>query len=357
MIIDNHAHIFTHLGGNSEYPSEGLQMLYAQKHISTHFNPVLRLSDYSIVENGNDLLWDKNKPGPEGRRQVNFRAGKYGRYEWTVDDVDYCKQYMPVGMQEMVAPPEFMIAQMNYIGVTKAVLQHGHIYGKLNKYYSKAIEQYPERFIGLCQIDEAYAYTEEQLAELDNCVNKLGLKGLYFNPSDLFMINYKYRFYDNIYDRLWKEIDSLAIPLYIQTDPKNFIEQMNGWSKILEKYPSLTIVVTLGLPLQLSFKERKPFIPEIVKNLVTEFKFYLELAHPIMIGGNYEYPYPEAQQSIQHLYDTLGADKLIWGSDIPNVERYCIYAQSLSYLKKYCKFISDSDMELILGKNVEKIFS
>jgi len=355
IIIDNHAHIFPYLGDNSEYPLEGLQTMYAQKAISNHHEPSRRLSDYSIVNY--NTPWNQNKPGPEGRYQVNFRAGKFGKYEWTKDGIDYCKQYMPVGLQEMIASPEFIIAQMNYIGVKKAVLQHSHIYGKLHNYYYQAIKKYPERFIGLIQIDEAHAYTEEQLTELSYCVNKLGLKGLYFEPGGLFINNYKYKFYDDIYDPLWKEVDSLSIPLYVGIDSKDYYEQMNGWFKILEKYPSLTIVVTLGLPLQLGFKEDKPFIPEIIKRLVTEYKVYLEIAYPISIGRNYEYPYMEAQQLIRHLYNTLGANRLIWGSDIPNVERYCTYAQSLNYLKEHCNFLPKSDKELILGKNVIKIFS
>lgn len=345
IIVDNHAHIFPYLGGNSEYPTEGLQMLYAQKMISM---------------DSKDALWDPNNPGPEGRYEVNFRARKFGKYEWTKDGIDYCsKQFMPVGLQEMIAPPEFMIAQMNYIGVEKAVLQRAHIYGKLNNYYYQAIKKFPERFIGLIQIDETHAYTEEQLTELSYCVNKLGLKGLYFGPTALFMINFKYKFYDDIFDPLWKEVDSLSIPLYVQIDDsgKDYYEQMNGWFKVLEKYPSLTMVISLGLPFQLGFKEGKPFIPEIVKRLVTEYKVYLEIAYPISIGRNYEYPYQEAQQLIRHLYNTLGANRLVWGSDIPNVERHCTYAQSLNYLKEHCNFISMSDKELILGKNVIKIFS
>jgi predicted TIM-barrel fold metal-dependent hydrolase len=97
---------------------------------------------------------------------------------------------MPVGLQEMIASPEFMIAQMNYIGVEKAVLQRAHIYGKLNNYYYQASKKFPERFIGLIQIDETQAYAEEQLTELSYCVNKLGLKGLYFEPAALFMDNF-----------------------------------------------------------------------------------------------------------------------------------------------------------------------
>jgi predicted TIM-barrel fold metal-dependent hydrolase len=184
------------------------------------------------------------------------------------------------------------------------------------------------------------------------------LKGLFFAPATLFMDNFKYKFYDDIFDPFWKEVDSLSIPLYAQIDDsKDYCEQIQDWSKVLERYPSLTMVISLGLPFQLGFKEGKPFIPEIVKRLVTEYKVYLEIAYPISIGRNYEYPYQEAQQLIRHLYNTLGANRLVWGSDIPNVERHCTYAQSLNYLKDHCNFISMSDKELILGKNVIKIFS
>jgi hypothetical protein len=44
---------------------------------------------------------------------VNLRVGRFGQIEFTADDgEDYYVQYMPVGMQDYVAPPELALAQM-----------------------------------------------------------------------------------------------------------------------------------------------------------------------------------------------------------------------------------------------------
>jgi len=355
MIIDNHVHLFTDLGGNSEYKTEGIQLMYAQKMMSTHFLPLRRVDDYSIINEQN--LWDEDKPGPEGRRNVNFRAGGFGRYVWTVDGVDYSKQYMPVGMQKMVASPEFLIEQMNYVGVDKAVLQHGHTYGKLKNYYHKAVKKFPDRFIGLTQIDEPRAYYEDQIGELHRAIDKLGLRGLFFDQGTNWVNNFKQNFDEEIYNPFWEEVDSLSIPVYAEVTGSKFLYELKGWESILEKHPDITLVITVGIPVKLILKDGKPYIPEIVHRLVTTYKVFLEVTYPItIIGKDSEYPYPEAQQIIKHLFDTFGPKKLIWGTDMPNVERFCTYGQALNFLKNHCNFLSNSDKELILGKNVAKIF-
>lgn len=80
-----------------------------------------------------------------------------------------------------------------------------------------------------------------------------------------------------------------------------------------------------------------------------------ELLFPIQYG-QWEYPYVEVQPIIRKFYQKLGPTKLIWGADMPNVERSCTYRQSLDYLRKYCTFIGDSDMEMILGTNANQIY-
>ncbi len=347
MIIDNHVHIFPYLGGNSEYKSEGVQLMYAQKLMSIHQEPTRKLDDYSVVEV--ETLWDRDKPGPEGMRNVDFRAGEFGKYEWTVNGVDYCKQYMPVGLQDMISPPEFIIAQMNYIGIDKGVLQRGHLYGKLENYYHEAMRQFPDRFIGLTQVDESRAYCEDQITELHRAIDELKLNGLWFdfkgNNCD-----------DEIFGPFWKEVDSLSIPVYISTGVREFLNGMKRCENVLEKHPDIIVVISMGLPEELALKDGKPHIPEVVHRLVTKHKVFIEICHPISMGKEHEYPYSKAQQMTKHLFDTFGPERLVWGSDMPNVERYCTYAQSLNYVKNYCDFLSDSDKELILSKNLAKIF-
>jgi hypothetical protein len=81
----------------------------------------------------------------------------------------------------------------------------------------------------------------------------------------------------------------------------------------------------------------------------------IEIMFPITWGGKWDYPYPEAQGFIKEMHGMFGASKLVWGSDMPNVERFCTYKQSLDYVKRYCTFFKSGEMDAIIGGNVDKL--
>ena len=83
----------------------------------------------------------------------------------------------------------------------------------------------------------------------------------------------------------------------------------------------------------------------------------VEFMFPITWGGSWDYPYPRAQALIRNAVDLFGAEKFMWGSDMPNVERYCTYTQSLRYLSDYCTFLDSRQMELILGETTARLYS
>ena len=43
--------------------------------------------------------------------------------------------------------------------------------------------------------------------------------------------------------------------------------------------------------------------------------------------------------------DLFGASKLCWGSDMPNVERFCTYRQCVDYVRRYCSFLSSGEKD------------
>ncbi len=82
----------------------------------------------------------------------------------------------------------------------------------------------------------------------------------------------------------------------------------------------------------------------------------LEVLFHIMVA-DMEYPYSEVRQPLKEIYQELGPEKLLWGSDMPCVERNCTYRQSLDWLSKHCNFIESEDMKLILGGNAAELFN
>ena len=48
---------------------------------------------------------------------MNFRVGRFGRFEWTSDGEDLYLQFFPPSLQAMASPAEFMLQQMARAGV------------------------------------------------------------------------------------------------------------------------------------------------------------------------------------------------------------------------------------------------
>lgn len=360
-IIDCHGHIFPPLGEACGYPDVETHRLHLQRAMHLHGNqPVRRLRDHAIVRERH--LWDADDPSEHGRApDVDFRVGPYGRFSWEKNSERYYVQFLPPNMQEMHAPAEFMVTQMDHAGVTGVVLQNDHIYGNLAEYFAEAMRQFPDRFYGLAQVEEAFARDDQQIAELERQVRKLGMRGLYVNLSGFFRNGYTEYYTAPSYQPFWDTVRALNIPVFwvfwARSPIGSFADEMSYFRTWLERYPDIPSVFVHGIPTSLfADADDRLMFPDDVAEIIDAFPVYSEVLYPIIWGGRIDYPFVRAHTHIRQLYDRFGPDKLIWGSDMPNVERYCTYRQSLTYVLDYCDFLSSDDREKIFGKNVYDIF-
>jgi predicted TIM-barrel fold metal-dependent hydrolase len=111
----------------------------------------------------------------------------------------------------------------------------------------------------------------------------------------------------------------------------------------------------MGPPVGFFAKAGRWEFPDDLLRTYKRDNLWLEVMYPISWGGVWDYPYPEAQALIRDLRDKLGAEKLVWGSDMPNVERFCTYTQSLDYVRRHCDFLTPHEKDRILGGNVANI--
>ena len=346
MIIDTHMHAFPYLGGESGWGS-------AQKHLAvwqTILYGFARGKPVEARDEGAELA------------DINFRVGKMGRFEWTEEGQDYYFQFMPPSMQEQTAPPEFILTQMEHAGVNMAILQNAKNYGKLNAYFSEAVRKYPDKFIGLLEIDELNADQELVIHRLRQAVQDLGLKGIYYEGDKFYAPGYPTGFNDKKFDSFWRAVGDLAIPVYWsiltpRLSAEAYMERMNDFTTWAGRFPHIPSIVVMGF-LALPFRQGdgKVKFPRELLDICKRPNVYQEITYPIQVGPlGWDYPFPEARELIRQQYEELGPEKLLWGSDMPNVERNCTYRQSLTYLKNYCDFIDSNDMDLILGGNAARL--
>lgn len=360
-IVDCHAHIFPSLREACGFKDAETHLLYQQRAMHTHGNqPVRRLRDHQVVQER--PLWDAGDPSEGGRAgDVRFRVGRYGRFEWEKDGEGYYVQFLPPGLQEMAAPPEFMIVQMDYAGIRAAVLQNDPIYGDLAGYFAEAIRRHPGRFIGLARVEEAFAYRDDQMAVLEDSIQRLGMKGLYFTTAGFFRNGYREYYSDPGFRPFWDAVQRLKIPVFWvffgDSPMGDFTDEMVLFSKWLERYPDVPSVLVHGIPTGLfSDEQDRVHFPEYISRMMGDFPVYSELLYPIAWGGKTDFPYLRARSHIRQMYDRFGPDRLVWGSDMPNVERYCTYRQALTCVETYCAFISRDDREKILSRNALSLF-
>ena len=359
FVLDAHAHVLPHLGSAAGFDSVEEHALYTQRAMHTHgAQPVRRARDHAVITT--PTLWDPDDPTPRGRREVGFRAAENGRFRWEVGGEDYYLQFMPPHLQTMEAPPEFMVAQMDYAGVDVAVLQNDHIYGALDEYFADAIKRYPERFVGLAQVDEFRGYADDQLERLRRAAEQLGFRGLYFTTSTFFVTGYEPYYDDPVFDPLWAEVTRLGWPLFLTIgghspfgDFDAELRRLLGW---YDRHPSQTTVLVHGLPDGHYLDAQGRFRPsDTLATLAREFPVYAELLFPIKWGGRWDYPYHHGLALVPHYRDLFGSERLLWGSDMPNVERYATYRQTLTYLRDYPCGLDPAELAGVLGGNAMRL--
>lgn len=359
MIVDSHGHVFPPMGGRSGHSTSQEHLRYVQHTIMTHHQPVRRVSDNAIVTK--QTLFDVENTALDAMYEVDFQGGDHGKLVWTSDGVGYSKQYLPPSMRDLESAPESLIAQMDYVGVDRAVLQNGHLYGRLNEYIAEACLRHPDRFWGLAMVDEWRVDDAEQFHALDMAIHDLGLHALWFNTGSLGMHRRDETIDDPAFRMFWARVAEMGIPVFWNVTsgtpgPEAYLAELAAFGRWLERYPEIPCVLTHGLTVARFMEDGVARIAEAAWDAIDAQNVVSELLFPIFQGAVYDYPFVEVQPIIREYYERLGPDRLCWASDMPNVERHATYTQSLSYLRDYCDFIPRRDMDKILGGNIARLF-
>ena len=63
----------------------------------------------------------------------------------------------------------------------------------------------------------------------------------------------------------------------------------------------------------------------------------------------------QVQPTIVECVERLGADRLMWGTDMPMVMRYWSYRQNIDFIRRYCSFLDTEETDAILGNTSARL--
>ena len=135
----------------------------------------------------------------------------------------------------------------------------------------------------------------------------------------------------------------------------NYIAEQRTLMRWMERYPSNTVVITHGLPWRAFLRGDDIEYPEAIWEVFTAPQCHMQLLIPIQMGGIWEYPWKQAERTIEECVQRIGADRLMWGTDMPMVARFCTYRQALDQFRVHCEFLTDHQRKDIIGGTAARI--
>ena len=370
MIVDSHVYCFESVDRPAGHASGEEHLRWVQAAHAGHHQPAWRIRDRAPASS--------KALAPEGRfdlsrlPDVHFRVDSArGRVVWTINGEDYTKQFFPPNLRDLEFTPHSLIAEMDYAGVEVALIHTDPMLGRDSAYLARCVGLYPERLRSMAPVDEwrIRGETDAVIAELTRAITGHGLHAIKFN-APLAYLDSSDPWEDGAYRPFWEAATSLHVPVFftLGTGPaemagdSSLAEQRRGYLnelKILlrwmERYPDTACSLTHGFPWRVFLEGDRIMLPEAIWDPFRNPNCNVEVCFPVRLGDLFEYPYREVWPTLQDMMERIGADHLLWGTDMPFQNRFCTYRQSRDWIEKHATFLHQEELVKIMGDTAARI--
>ena len=254
--------------------------------------------------------------------------------------------------------PEMLIANLDWAGVGKAVLQQGTIYGECNQFVLDAVRRYPDRLLGALHADP---WRPEYRPEFDRMLATgefSAVKIEFSYEAGLSGVHPGARLDDDGISWLWTATEKAGVPLVLDLgtagDPSYQTEAVRG---IAESRPGLRIVIAhLGQPRKQAERDDpekwKMWQEQIALGRLPNVWF--DTAS--LPDWEEDFPYPAAERFFRLAVEAVGPRKIMWGTDQPGTLKHQNYPAWLRLAQLHTGFLSADERALVLGGTARQVY-
>ncbi len=238
------------------------------------------------------------------------------------------RQMMPPYMNDDENTVERFIANMNYAGVSGAVITQEEIDGNQDAYLLTAKEKFSDR-IKICSLyEEGKPFLTDGFDGIKLCAGRL--------PTQDLTRHYK------VFETALKN------NMFISIDLADGDAQTKSLLELIKQYPDLRIAIG-----HFGMVTRENWLEQI--KLAREKNVFVESGGITWLFNSEFYPYPTAIKSIKEAADICGIEKLMWGSDYPRTMVEITYKMSFDFVLK-SKEMTDIEKLLFLSENAVNFY-
>ena len=370
MIVDSHVYTFLPADDPRGYSSVEEHMARVQASNARHHQPAFRLSD--CAPSSSMVLNPEGAYDLDGLPDLDFRLDREaGRVVWTVDGEDHTKHYYPPNLRNLEFTPHSLIGEMDYAGVDVALVHTDAMLVRDSGYLAESVSLYPDRLRAMAPVDEwrIPGETDAVIAELTTAITDHGLHAIKFNMP-LAAPDGSGSWDDGPYRPFWEAATALGVPVFftlgtgssktrlvtsVEEQRHGYLEELATVTRWMERYPDAICSLTHGFPWRVFLEGDRIVLPDAIWAPFDNPNLSLEVCFPVRLGDLFDYPYREVWPTLQAMAERIGADQLLWGTDMPFQNRFCTYRQSRHWIEKYCSFLSESELDAIMGGTAARI--
>lgn len=361
-VIDSHAYILPPFDAVN-----GARLLRFQAETGAHPSFTLQLEpeprcfmdSSSLVDTATFALKD----------DVCWSRDTLGRPTWEVGGKRYMKGNCPphIAVQANAYHMEQLLTAMDFTDVAISVLHHHPAWGDLTPLHREAWRRYPHRFRRLVTIPDLVSPPSDMKAALAYIDAELAFGGVI-----------GFQFFTEVFEGEWAGKDMKPIWDHLSerqvavwfTCLKGNVKQFTAGAEELfranfdkivtwcKEYPDTDTVITHGLPWRSYLHaDRKGIgpLPKWVFKASECPRLHLQLIIPACVGDVFDFPYKEVNPMIERLAKRIGAKQLLFGTEMPLMERFCTYGQGVRHIAFYCDFLNPEERTQVLGANMRRL--
>jgi len=248
---------------------------------------------------------------------------------------------------ENASPPpedrtaEMLLELMAANGVDQTVLVQVIHYRWDNSYIAHVIDQYPDKFMAVGRVNPEDPEAPDHLSMW----TERGIHGVRLSPSGSEAGDW---FRGPLMEPLFARAEQLKVPLLLLTCPSRLLDMV----PLLEAHPDLDVVIDHMADVHPDDDEGRG----ILLDLARYPRVYVKISHTWSISGD-EYPWRDTHNQVQEVYQSFGPRRIMWGTDWPVCLPRAEYRQALSSVRDEMTFIAPEDLEWVLGKTVQQLWT
>ncbi len=258
----------------------------------------------------------------------------------------------PPEMGDTGVTPESLLKVMDAHGVEKAVLLQGNWLGFHNQYTYEAIEKYPNRFTGAATYDPFCINVDLIRKRLFDDLKFKTVKFELSTGSGL-MANRPPVYLDGtVMNECYAYARERGITVVLDIGrPRNACWQIEACANAVAKYPEINFVFCHLLSPQ---RGDLKLLEEALYKLVAD-NVYFDISSLAHNQKPETYPYPTAVEHLKTAKKTVGANKLMFGSDMPSTLSRDSYENLVNYVI-YGGVFTEAELEDVFYNTANKVY-